>query len=76
MVSARRGGKGEAVSAGQAIRRQNFSFMSVTPPVASHSASDTATHAMHYMRIVLAVVSAAALELATFATVSMLITGR
>jgi hypothetical protein len=63
------------MSAGQAIRRQNFSFMTVTPPAASHSVS-ASTHAMHYMRIVLAVVSAAALELATFATVSMLITGR
>jgi len=64
------------MSAGQAIRRQNFSFMTVTPPVASDSASETATYAMHYARIVLAVVSAAALELGTFATVSMLVTGR
>jgi hypothetical protein len=31
---------------------------------------------MHFMRIVVAIVGAIALELATFATVSMLITGR
>ena len=66
-------GLGEVMSAGQSLRRQNYTFMAaITPPVASHSA----THAMHYMRVVVAVVSAVALELATFATVSLLITGR
>ncbi len=64
------------MSAGQSLRRQNYSFMTITPPVASHSASHSASHPMHFMRVVLAVVSAAALELATFATLSMLITGR
>ena len=70
----RRGrGKGEVVAAGQSLRRQNYTFMAaITPPVASHSA----TPAMHYMRIVVAIVGAVALELATLATVSLLITGR
>ena len=61
------------MSAGQILRRQNYTFMAaITPPVASHSA----TPAMHYMRIVVAIVGAVALELATLATVSLLITGR
>ena len=64
------------MSAGQSLRRQNYSFMAITPPVASHSSSHSATHAMHFMRVVLAAISAVALELATFATLSMLITGR
>ncbi len=64
------------MSAGQSLRRQNYSFMAITPPIVSHSASHSATHAMHFMRVVLAAVSAVALELATFATLSMLITGR
>jgi len=61
------------MSAGQSLRRQNYTFMAaITPPVAAHSA----TPAMHYMRIVVAIVGAVALELATLATVSLLITGR
>jgi hypothetical protein len=64
------------MSAGQSLRRQNYAFMTITPPVVSHRASHSASHPMHYMRIVLAVVSAVALELGTFATISMLITGR
>jgi hypothetical protein len=51
--------------------------MTITPPVPSHSASHlSVSHPMHFMRIVLAIVAAIALELATFATVSTLITGR
>jgi len=65
------------MSAGQSLRRQNYTFMTITPPVPSHSASHlSASHPMRFMRIVVAVVGAIALELATFATVSMLITGR
>jgi hypothetical protein len=60
------------MSAGHGLRRQNYSFVTITPPVASHSTSP----AMHLMRVVVAVVSAVALELATFATISMLVTGR
>jgi len=59
------------VSAGQSLRRQNYSFVTITPPAVSHRISP----AMHFMRIVAAVVSAVALDLATFATISMLITG-
>jgi hypothetical protein len=60
------------MSAGHSLRRQNYSFVTITPPVASHSASP----AMHLMRVAVAVASAVALELATFATISMLVTGR
>jgi hypothetical protein len=61
------------MSAGHSLRRQNYTFMAaITPPVASHSASP----AMHYMRVVVAVVSAVALELATLASISLLIAGR
>ncbi len=73
----RRGrGKGEVVAAGQSLRRQNYTFMTITPPVVSRSTSHSAPHAMHFTRVVVAFVSAVALELATFATLSMLITGR
>lgn len=60
------------MSAGHSMRRQNYAFVTMTQPLASEHASPS----MHFMRIVLAVVSAIALELATFATVSMLIAGR
>ncbi len=50
--------------------------MTITPPVVSRSTSHSATHPMHFMRVVVAFASAVALELATFATLSMLITGR
>jgi len=68
------------MSAGQSLRRQNYSFMTITQPVASQSPSrsrsHSAPHPMHFMRVAAAVASAIALELATFATLSMLITGR
>lgn len=57
------------MSAGHSLRRQNYSFVTVTPPTA-HTES-----AMHHMRVVAAVVTAVALTLATFASISMLITG-
>jgi len=60
------------VSAGHSLRRQNYNFVTVTPPTTSHSASA----AMHYMRILTAVVLAVALDVATFATISTLMTGR
>ena len=69
----RRGeGKGEHVSAGHSLRRQNYNFVTITPPTTPHSAAA----AMHYTRIVTAVVLAVALDIATFATISTLITGR
>jgi len=58
------------MSAGQSLRRQNYSFVTVTPPTA-HASS-----AMHLMRVVVAVVTAATLDIASFASISMLITGR
>lgn len=60
------------MSAGHSLRRQNYAFVTITPPLASHGASP----AMHLMRVALAVVSAIALDIATFATLSMLIAGR
>lgn len=60
------------MSAGHSLRRQNYAFVGLTPPIESH----TATPAMRKMRVVLAVVSAIALDLATFATLLMFIAGR
>ncbi|HUG05222.1 MAG TPA: hypothetical protein VMQ78_01625 [Candidatus Limnocylindria bacterium] len=59
------------MSAGQSLRRQNYSFATFEPPTAHGTPA-----AMHFMRVVVAVVSAVALNLATFATVSILVTGR
>jgi hypothetical protein len=66
--------RGKVMSAGHSLRRQNYSFVTLTPPV-THSSSST-THTTHFPRVVVAIVSAAALELATLATAMMLITGR
>jgi hypothetical protein len=63
-------GLGEVMSAGHSLRRQNYSFVAITPPVVSISP------AMHGMRVVVAVVTAVVLDLATFASISTLITGR
>jgi hypothetical protein len=52
------------------LRRQNYSFVGMTPPV-THASSST-----HFPRVIVAMVSAAALELATLATLMVLITGR
>ena len=59
------------MSAGHSLRRQNYSFVAMPTPVVTHGSP-----AMKLMRIVVAVVSAFALDLATFATISMLMTGR
>jgi len=66
------------VSAGHSLRRQNYSFVTVTPPVVSSTPAIqvSSTPAIHAMRVVLAVITAVALDLATFATISALITGR
>ncbi len=60
------------MSAGHSLRRQNYSFVTITPTVATHGTS----WAMHFTRVVVAIVSAVALDVAIFATISMLITGR
>jgi hypothetical protein len=65
-----RGLQGDAMSAGHSLRRQNYSFVSITPPVVS------STPAIHTMRVLVAVITAIALDLATFATISTLIIGR
>jgi hypothetical protein len=57
------------MSAGHGLRRQNYSFVAITPPT-THTSSGT-----HFPRVVVAIVSAAALELATFATLLMFISG-
>ncbi len=60
------------MSAGHSLRRQNYSFVTLTPPVAS----DDVTPAMHVMRILVGVATAVALTIVTFATISTLIVGR
>jgi hypothetical protein len=62
--------RGKVMSAGHSMRRQNYSFPSITPPT-PHTASE-----MHHMRVVVAVLTAVALNIATLASVSMLVTGR
>jgi len=60
------------MSAGHSLRRQNYSFVHVTPPT-PHTTSPSE---LHRMRIVLAVITAVALNFATVASISMLMTGR
>jgi len=62
--------RGNVVSAGHSLRRQNYSFPSMTGPT-----PDT-TSELHHLRVVLAVVIALVLNFATVASISMLITGR
>ena len=54
------------MSAGQSLRRQNYSFVAITPPVATNTE-------MHPRRVIMAVITALALDLATFATIAALI---
>jgi hypothetical protein len=63
--------RGKVMSAGHSLRRQNYSFPgTITPPI-THTSSST-----HFHRVIVAVVSAAALELATVATLMVLVAGR
>jgi hypothetical protein len=68
------------MSAGHSLRRQNYSFVTLAPPTMRVSTTDSSTthtrSAIHRMRIVIAVAAAVALDFATFASISMLITGR
>lgn len=59
------------MSAGHSLRRQNYSFVTIPPPTTPHTSG-----AMHFVRIVVLVVSALALDIATFMSISMLLTGR
>jgi hypothetical protein len=59
------------MSAGQSLRRQNYSFPSMTPSPTPHTTSE-----LHHMRVALAVVIAVLLNFASVASISMLISGR
>jgi hypothetical protein len=54
------------LSAGHSLRRQNYSFVAITEPVAANTE-------LHLKRVVMAVVTAVALDLATFASIAALI---
>lgn len=58
------------MSAGHSLRRQNYSFVTITPAV-SHSKAST-----HVARFIVAIVGAIALDIATFATITMFLTGK
>lgn len=58
------------MSAGHSMRRQNYNFVTITPPDAHSAETD------QHVRVFVAVVTAIALTLATFATVAMLAAGR
>lgn len=59
------------MSAGHSLRRQNYSFPERITPPTTHGSGPT-----HFMRIAVTVATAAALNIALVASVSMLITGR
>jgi hypothetical protein len=61
-----RGYRGTRMSAGHSLRRQNYSFVAITPPVVANTE-------MHVKRVIMAVITAVALDLATFATIASLI---
>ena len=63
-------GLGDLMSAGHSLRRQNYSFVTITPAV-SHSTAST-----HVARFIVAIIGAVALDIATFATVTMFLTGK
>ena len=54
------------MSAGHSLRRQNYSFVTITEPVAVNTE-------LHLKRVIMAIVTAVALDLATFATIASLI---
>ena len=61
-----RGYRGTRMSAGHSMRRQNYSFVAITPPVAANTE-------LHPKRVIMAVITAVALDLATFATIASLV---
>ena len=63
-------GQGEDMSAGHSMRRQNYSFVTITPPASETTPSENS------MRVFVAVVTAIALTFATFAAVAMFAAGR
>jgi hypothetical protein len=58
------------MSAGHSLRRQNYNFVTVTPVAARSTASK------HVTRFIVAIVSAIVLDIATFATITMFLTGK
>ena len=54
------------MSSGHSLRRQNYSFVAMTEPVAVNTE-------LHLKRVIMAVVTAVALDLATFASSAALI---
>jgi hypothetical protein len=54
------------MSAGHSMRRQNYSFVTMTEPVVANTE-------LHLRRVVMAIVTAVALDLATFATIASFI---
>ena len=58
------------MSAGHSLRRQNYSFVTITPPATHTTPSD------HFVRVFVAVVTAIALTFATFATIAIFAAGR
>jgi len=66
-IGGARGYRGTRMSAGHSLRRQNYSFVAATQPVI------VANTEMHLKRVVMAVVTAVALDLATFATIASII---
>ena len=63
-------GLGEAMSAGHSLRRQNYSFVAATPATTHSTASK------HVVRFIVAIVCAVVLDIATFATITMFLTGK
>jgi len=53
------------MSAGHSLRRQNYSFVAITTPVAANTE-------MHPKRVIMAVITALALDLATFVSIASL----
>jgi hypothetical protein len=58
------------MSAGHSMRRQNYRFVTVTPPDTHDQASE------HFTRVYVAVVTAIVLTFGTLATIAMLAAGR
>lgn len=58
------------MSAGHSMRRQNYSFVTITPPDTGSTPSE------HFTRVYAAVAGAILLTFATFGTIAMLGAGR
>ncbi len=61
------------MSAGQSLRRQSYHFAPIQAPARPERSQGSLVHGM---RIALAVASVVALDVAVYATISMMFTGR